>query len=93
MKSRCSAVLQHLQTCAKTPCQGEGREFESRLVLNMKKDSSLEGSFFIFKYQTRVVLSQTETRKNENGGPHADILILPVASCEAGCHREEARLT
>ncbi len=26
------------------------RGFESRLALNMKKDSSIEGSFFIFKY-------------------------------------------
>ena len=34
MKSRCYAVSQHLQTCAKMPCQGEGRGFESRLALS-----------------------------------------------------------
>ena len=33
-----------------SPCQGEGRGFESRLVLNKAKDSSLEGSFDLFKY-------------------------------------------
>ena len=35
---------------------------------------------FLFNLsETRFVLSQSETRKNKNGGPHAEILVLPVA--------------
>ena len=62
-----------------SPCQGEGRGFESRLALKIKQVHPTGWTCFIFMFWTRFVLSQSEPWKNKNGGPHADFLVLPVA--------------
>ena len=46
-----------------SPCQGEGRGFESRLALN-KKDGYIVTIFFI---ESRVRLSRLWSEENPNG--------------------------
>ena len=52
-----SAYLHHMRKWLSgraSPCQGEGREFESRLPLHQKADST-ESAFFIFFESVKIL--------------------------------------
>jgi hypothetical protein len=71
-----------------SPCQGEGRGFESRLALK-KKGTYAKHRFFSFSVSRLDAYShKLRLRKNKNGGSHADILVLPMA-----LRRKDAILT
>jgi hypothetical protein len=71
-----------------SPCQGEGRGFESRLALKKERTYAKHRFFPFYVSEPDSYSHKPRLWKNKNGGPHADILVLPATlwsrmqSCE-----------